>query len=281
MAIGRPPITLNKEKIIELYLKGLSSFKIAKLFDVSWTTITRRLKEYGVPIRRQYPAWNKGLTVLTDNRVLRNSEKTSRMSGKKHTPESKAKMSESHKGQNTWSKGRKLSEEHIAKIGEASKRHWEKPEYRAKQIQKMKERWANPEYRNKVLPLIVKSNRIKPSQPEQRLIDIINKAQLPFKYTGDGSFIIQGVNPDFINCDGAKIVIEVFGDYWHGKHARTWKETELGRIMAFNSFGFRCIILWESEINNSRDEIIIERIKNESARLSCMHGARFKREKRA
>jgi len=89
--------------------------------------------------------------------------------------------------------------------------------------------------------------------------------------------MIQGFNPDFVNCDGAKIVIEVFGNYWHGKHARTWKETELGRIMAFNSFGFRCIILWENEINTLPEAIISERIKNESARLSCLHDPRLKR----
>lgn len=40
---------------------------------------------------------------------------------KKHSEESKKKMSESLKGKNTWSKGRKLSDEHRRKLSEAHK----------------------------------------------------------------------------------------------------------------------------------------------------------------
>ena len=206
---GRPPIKLDKEQILRLYNSGLSSQQIAPLLDVSWSTIIRRLQCWNIPIRYIYPAWNKGLTVFTDKRVELYSFKSSRMKGHHHSQETKEQMSINRKGQNIWSKGRELSEEHKRKIGEASKQHWRNPEYRAKQIRKMKELWANPEYRNKVLPLVIRGNQIKPSQPEQRLIDIISKARLPFKYTGDGSFIIQGLNPDFVNYDGAKIVIEV------------------------------------------------------------------------
>lgn len=50
---------------------------------------------------------------------------------------------------------RKLSEEHKKKVGEASKRIWQDPEYRAKMAIAnsiaAKKRWANPEYRTKVL----------------------------------------------------------------------------------------------------------------------------------
>jgi len=43
------------------------------------------------------------------------------MTGRKATAETRAKMSEAHKGLNTWSKGRKLSDDHKRKISEATK----------------------------------------------------------------------------------------------------------------------------------------------------------------
>jgi len=262
--IGRPPIKVDKAQILNFYMEGLSATKIGRKLDISYTTVARRLKMWDIPIKHQYPSWNKGLTVDTDERVRRNSEKTSRMSGHIHTPEARLKMSKSRKGQNTWSKGSEKTKETRQRNSGASIKMWQNPEYRARQVQEMKERWANPEYANRVRPLIIKGNHSKPNKPEQRLIDIVQKYNLPFKYTGDGSFLIHGYSPDFVNCNGEKVVIEVFGDYWHGERARTWKETELGRIMAFNSFGFRCIILWERELNTLTDDAIVGKIKDET-----------------
>lgn len=254
--IGCPPIELNKEQVLRLYESGLSSQQIGPLFGVSGATIVRRLHQWNALVRFIYPAWNKGLTAATDGRVAKYSMKTTRMAGKEHTPEARAKMSISQKGKNTWSKGSEKSEEIKRRNSEASKRNWQNPEYQARVIQGM-----------------IKGNHQKPTKPEQRLIAIIHKHNLPFKYTGDGSFIIHGVNPDFVNCNGAKLVIEVFGDYWHSSQRNqiTWKRTELGRIMLFNSFGFKCIILWESELNLLTDKAIADRVNNETRRLSCMH----------
>jgi len=255
-------ILLNKDKIINLYKKGLSSQQIGPLFNVSWATINRRLKRWGITIRYQYPIWNKGLTKDTDERVRKSSEKSSRMSGHIHTLEARLKMSESQKGKNIWSKGKQLTSTTRKKMSQAIKKRWQDPEYRVRISQMMKERWADPEYANRVRPLIIKANSKKPTRPERQLIKLIKKYNLPFKYTGDGSFSICGFNPDFVNSNGAKTVIEVFGDYWHSeKKVRSWKETELGRIMAYNSFGFKCIILWEKELNTLPEKLILERIR--------------------
>lgn len=254
--IGRPPIELNKEQVLCLYESGLSSQQIGPLFGVSWATIVRRLHQWNVPVRFIYSAWNKGLTATTDERVAKYSMKVTRMAGKVHTPEARAKMSISQKGKNTWSKGSEKSEETKRRNSEASK--WN---------------WQNPEYRTKVIQGMIRANHHRPTKPEQRLIAIIDKNNLPFKYTGDGSFIIHGVNPDFVNSNGAKLVIEVFGDYWHSnqRNQLTWKRTELGRIMLFNSYGFNCMIFWESELNLLSDKAIADRIKNETRRLSRLH----------
>ncbi len=273
---GRPLIPLDKDTIVLLYQADMTSCDIATLFGVSSVTIIRRLHRWHIALIKRV-VWNKGLTVDSDPRVRLNSEKTSRMAGHKHSDETRAKMSASRKGQNTWSRGRKLTPEHRAKIGEASRRQWQDPEYRARMIKASKARWADPNYANRVRPLLIKGNFKRPTHPEQILLDIIEKYNLPFKYTGDGSFIIQGFNPDFVNSNGTKVVIEIFGDYWHGKASRTWKETELGRIMAFNSFGFHCIIFWERELNTLPQQAIVERIKRETRRLSSLHVSRIKR----
>ncbi len=244
---GRPPIKLDIDIIKRLYLEDrMSSKAISNLFSVSWATIVRRLKDAGIIVRKGYdhPVWNKGLTAENDVRVKKYAEKCNRMKGRHHTAEAKIKMGASQKGKNTWSKGRKLSASHRQKIVENNKRLWANPEFAINQLKKLRAGMKHSM-----------------TGPEVKLIKIIEQYSLPFKYTGDGSFMIGGMNPDFVNCNGKKEVIEVFGDYWHNANReKRWKRTELGRIMAFHSFGFNCKILWEHEINELPEEEIVGRL---------------------
>ena len=76
---------------------------------------------------------------------------------------------------------------------------------------------------------------------------------------GDGSFIIGGLNPDFINVNGKKKVIELFGRVWHDTYLKDWKRSELGRMMVFSSYGFDTLIIWDDELEDK--QVIIDRIK--------------------
>ena len=49
----------------------------------------------------------------------------------------------------------------------------------------------------------------------EEMIKNINRNNLPYKYVGDGSFIIGYKNPDFINTNGEKKLIEVGNEYHH------------------------------------------------------------------
>lgn len=146
----------------------------------------------------------------------------------------KKKISKSLKGLNTWSKGKKHTKKVKDKISESSKKRWE-----------------NPEYAKKVL----KSFRNSPNKAEQKLNKIINDI-LPteYKFVGDGEFILGGKCPDFLNINGKKKLIELYGNYWHQN------DNPKDRIDYFKKFGFETLIIWENELNNVR--IIEKRIIN-------------------
>lgn len=124
---------------------------------------------------------------------------------------------------------------------------------------------------------------IRPNTLEQKLIDLITKYNLPYKYVGDGSVVLYNYNPDFINVNGKKQIIEVFGEYWHSPEVigNRWKGSELGKIMAYNSLGFDCLILWEHQLlNQSEDEIVnlirqfTKRNKRRRYSFSCLTNRR-------
>jgi hypothetical protein len=106
-----------------------------------------------------------------------------------------------------------------------------------------------------------------PNKLEQRVWD--KAPQLMF--TGDGSFwrwlpaLDAYKNPDFLlpgpdpehPFRGVTKVIEVFGDYWHGR-MRTGKagfEHEQELVDAFADIGFECLVVWESHVKNDPDEV--------------------------
>jgi G:T-mismatch repair DNA endonuclease (very short patch repair protein) len=99
----------------------------------------------------------------------------------------------------------------------------------------------------------------KPTKPEKMMMKIIRRNRLPFKYVGDGSFLIgekPKLKPDFIHRRNRKIVIEVLGDYWHSED-----EFEMKKKL-YQEYGYRCIGVWENELKNLDEEEIVERIRS-------------------
>lgn len=105
---------------------------------------------------------------------------------------------------------------------------------------RLKRLHGEPELLGKILKGRVK----RPTKPEQQLIDWIDKYKLPYKYVGDGQFILGGKCPDFLNINGKKQLIELFGTYWHDIFDVA-KRTE-----HFRQYGFSTLIIWEDELNN-------------------------------
>lgn len=215
------------------------------------------------------------------------------MIGRKLSPEVKKAISEGHKGKGLGSDnpmyGKKISEEHKRIISEANRGKLVSQETRRKMSESNCMKWVdfkgkkNPFYgkthteetkkkigfmnsgeRNGIKRLLMtdpifakrwaESLKRKPTKPEIAL-DRILQDLFPgeYKYVGDFQTWIGGKNPDFMNVNGQKKLIEMFGDYWHQG------ENPQKRIDHFKQFGFNTLVIWQSELE--KDQGVFEKIK--------------------
>lgn len=160
--------------------------------------------------------------------------------------------------------GKKPSEECLRKRSESLKGKKRTPERKKQMSEFMKRRWRNPESRDILIRGIMASCWGRPTKAEKMLKGLIDEAcPKEYKYTGSGSVIISGLAPDFVNINGQKKVIEMFGTYWHSEKmiGRDEREEENHRKKGFAKFGFSCLIVWERELplegeDDTRDDLI-------------------------
>lgn len=146
-----------------------------------------------------------------------------------------------------WLKGKPLSEETKRKISAAGKGKVIPEDVRKRISQTMKKVARDQNFIRHILDNCI----IRPNKLEQGFITLCEQYNLPFKYTGDGSFWVGNMNPDFVHITGKKITVEIFGDYWHSIDSQPNLKlfrTEVGRIEAYKSLGWDCIIIWEHEL---------------------------------
>ncbi len=95
----------------------------------------------------------------------------------------------------------------------------------------------------------------------ESVLNHLLKANFPheWKFVGDGKVIIEGKNPDFININGKKQIIELFGERWHDKNEAQ------PRIDLFTKYGYKTLILWVKELSYIYDSIknkeVVEKVK--------------------
>jgi len=104
------------------------------------------------------------------------------------------------------------------------------------------------EMEERMKPVWAGQNR-RPNKVESKLNNLL-QGRYPnqWKYVGDGQVRIGGLNPDFINIDGKKAVIEVMGYYWHSD------EDEERRKEVYNRYGFNCLVIWVT----TADDLVLE-----------------------
>lgn len=152
--------------------------------------------------------------------VAKLNNKKSPMLGRKHTKETKEKISMNVKGERNHFYGKKHREESIKKM-----------------LDKQLKRWKTiPNCRNK-------QNKVE-KVLERILKDIF---YLKYKYVGDCKFFIDRYNPDFV-CEEDKKIIELYGDYWH--NLPEYIERDKKRIEEYTKAKYKTLIVWEHELKD-------------------------------
>ena len=232
----------------KLYLEEkLSIVAIAKKLESSKNTVNKYLIRYGIP-RRTPADWT---------------------SGRKHTPETIQKIvAAALKRPPTSTKHRKAIS--AGKIGKPNfklrDRVRTKAHCNAISIAKKNQHLhcteqQKQERRSTTIAYLKKKGFIcPPTKPEQRVMQYIKDNDLPYTYVGNGKFWIEQANPDFVNTNGEKKVIEVDGCYWHNCPVCFPKKTgytknaarDQRKYATYNKYGWAVIRLWEHDINANR-----------------------------
>ncbi len=88
------------------------------------------------------------------------------------------------------------------------------------------------------------------SSLERKFLNIIEKNNLPYRFVGNGAFMIERKNPDFININREKKAIEVYDkrhkDEFREGGERGWKEE---RIRVFGKHGWKVLFFETMQIN--------------------------------
>lgn len=156
--------------------------------------------------------------------------------------------------------------EMMKRMSESLKKTFQDPVRKAKRSKQFKEMWLDPILRKKMIatrkqfwqdkdnPEVIQRRRrmmagmnLRPNKPESIILNILDDLYPnEWKYTGDGQIIIGGLNPDFINVNGQKLIIECFGDYWHKPELKNYRINE-GRVDVYAEYGYKTLIIWERE----------------------------------
>lgn len=171
---------------------------------------------------------NETKKAMQRPQIKQKIQKTWFKKGYRNSPETEFK-----KGAIPWNRGRQWSEEFKKKQSIIRKQFIKN----------------NPEFLKKILTFR------RPNNTEKKLTEVFQK-HFPneFRFVGDGSFVIEGLNPDWIDCNGKKLIIELFGEPWHEK------EEEQKRIDTFSRYGFKTLILWWKDTRN--EKLVIEKVRN-------------------
>jgi len=145
------------------------------------------------------------------------------------------------KGCTPWNLGKTTPEEVVEKNRKQALLRMQDPNVRRNLSDSIKELWKSLEYVTKQMS----SRKLHPNKPESFLLSLLEEIYPgEWKFAGDFSFWINGKNPDFVNCNGQKKIIELYGDYWHkGQDPKD-------REKIFAEYGWDTLIIWENELDS-------------------------------
>ena len=86
-----------------------------------------------------------------------------------------------------------------------------------------------------------------PNNAEMTLFGIMCYLGMPYRYTGNGQFLLMGRCPDFVHLTDRKI-IELYGERWHRP------EEEQQRIDLFARSDYHVLVVWQRELRPKPDD---------------------------
>lgn len=263
------PLNIPKDVLEQLYVKQkLTAREVGQTMGIDRHTVCRHLKRHGLirsksevlvlrwrgkrklpePREVEHLYWNKGLTISEIAQMF-NVPQTDVWAYMKRYDISRKSISAAKKGKSIshnyqfkkghlpWNKGQ-------IGVMPSGHNHWlyrASFERRQKHIKALRDAALRGHY------------YVKPTKPERILIGLIKAKNLPYRYVGNGQFILGGKCPDFLNVDGKKQVIEVFGTYWHDLFDMAKRSEH------FRQYGFDTLVIWEDELKN--EETLLKRLR--------------------
>lgn len=129
-----------------------------------------------------------------------------------------------------------------------------------REIRSMRMLMDNPmskrEVVDRMLRSLKKSQKTYPNKGEQMLIEFFKENGVNLTFCGDGSFILDGKLPDFVNYD-KKVVVEYNGRFWHSKNE--WNDAyddSEERKEFFESRGYKFYVIWDDEFEDKKMQIV-------------------------
>jgi G:T-mismatch repair DNA endonuclease (very short patch repair protein) len=193
----------------------------------------------------------RNLATAKRNADIRRGKPIYKNRGRKTSDETKEKIRISKLGIRNPNFNKSPSKQTIEKMKESLQKASKRPEAIEKRRKIMLKRWRNPDDAAKMF----KNLDIRPNKLELRFKNFLDE-NFPneWKYVGDGYTWIAGKNPDFMNINGKKQLIELYGNYWHRD------DNPQDRIDHFKKYGFDTLIVWEEELKDTNK--LLQTVKN-------------------
>lgn len=189
--------------------------------------------------------WNKGQNKEGNESIKRISEK---MKNRKYTDETIEKM---RLKRNIFLNSHP---DFIKFLSENTRKQMSNSENRKRLSITAKERWKDDNYKEKWIKALF--SKIRPTGLEKRFNRIIQKHNLPYKYVGDGSFLIGYKNPDFINTNGEKIAIEVYYKFHKEQSYGSEERYKEQRNKLFSKYGWKTLFFEFDDIMKNEENIV-------------------------
>lgn len=152
--------------------------------------------------------------------------------------------------------GIKKTPEHKERTRQAAIKSWQNPEIRDRMFKAIPRGDSHYMKDEKNLKRWLKAIHAKPNKVERKLnliIQSIKRHEFALNVRGN-IMILGGKVPDFCNINGRKLLIELYGNYFHKG------ENPEHRINYFKKFGYDTLIIWENELKDR--ELVSNKVSN-------------------